>query len=94
MLFIVAGDEELFDNRDNGIKAHERARGPKKLVTIPGIRHYGIYNEARPQAQMLAIAWFDEHLKGEKPPAAARPEGEKPADPAERPRGEEKTPGL
>jgi uncharacterized protein len=67
MLFIIAANEELFDNRDNGIKAHARARGPKKLVTIPGIRHYGIYNEAREQARTLAIAWFDEHLKGEGP---------------------------
>jgi dienelactone hydrolase len=63
MLFIIAEKEELFDNRDHGIKAHERARGPKKLVTIPGITHYGIYREARPEAQKLAIAWFDEHLK-------------------------------
>jgi dipeptidyl aminopeptidase/acylaminoacyl peptidase len=39
------------------------ARGPKKLVTIPGITHYGIYREAREQATKLAIAWFDEHLK-------------------------------
>jgi hypothetical protein len=63
MLFIIAEKEELFDNRDHGIKAHERARGPKKLITIPNIKHYGIYNEARDQAQKEAIAWFDEHLK-------------------------------
>lgn len=63
MLFIIAGNEELFDNRDHGIKAHQRARGPKKLVTIPNITHYGIYREARAQAQTLAIEWFDEHLK-------------------------------
>jgi len=63
MLFIIAGKEELFDNRGHGIKAHERARGPKKLVTIPEITHYGIYKEAREQAQKEALAWFDEHLK-------------------------------
>jgi hypothetical protein len=44
--------------------AHERASGVKKLVTIKGIKHYGIYYEARGQAQKEAIAWFDEHLKG------------------------------
>jgi hypothetical protein len=32
-------------------------------VTVPGIKHYGIYNEARDQARKEAIAWFDEHLK-------------------------------
>ena len=63
MLFIIAGKEELFDNRDHGIKAHERAKGPKKLITIPNINHYGIYNEAREQARKEAVAWFDEHLK-------------------------------
>lgn len=64
MLFILAGKEELFDNRDHGIKAHELAKGPKKLVTIPNITHYGIYSEARQEAQKLAIEWFDAHLKG------------------------------
>jgi alpha-beta hydrolase superfamily lysophospholipase len=64
MLFIVAGKEELFDNRDHGIKAYQRAKGPKKLVTIPNITHYGIYNEARAEAQALALDWFNEHLKG------------------------------
>ena len=63
MLFIIAEKEELFDNRDHGIKAHERAQGPKKLVTIPTITHYGVYTEARQQAQKLAIDWFDAHLK-------------------------------
>jgi dienelactone hydrolase len=65
-LFVLAENEELFDNRDHGIKAHERATGPKKLVVVPKIKHYGIYLEARPQAQRLAIAWYDEHLKGAK----------------------------
>ena len=27
------------------------------------VKDYGIYNEARDQAQKEAIAWFDEHLK-------------------------------
>jgi dienelactone hydrolase len=62
-LFIIAENEELFDNKDHAILAHERAAGVKKLVTIQGIKHYGIYGEARDQAQTEAIAWFDEHLK-------------------------------
>ncbi len=63
MLFIVAEKEELFDNTDHAVKAHERAKGKKKLVVIPGITHYGVYMQARPEAQKLAIAWYDEHLK-------------------------------
>ncbi len=63
MLFILAEKEELFDNRDHGLKAYERARGPKKLIVVPKITHYGIYSEARQQARQWAIEWFDEHLK-------------------------------
>ena len=62
-LFILAENEELFDNKEHGILAHSKAKGPKKLVIIPEIKHYGIYREAKKQAQELAIAWYDEHLK-------------------------------
>ncbi|ALO45942.1 alpha/beta hydrolase [Pseudohongiella spirulinae] len=61
--FVLAGEEELFDNRDHGILAHDRYEGPKNLVVIPGISHYGIYREAWRQAHDLALAWFDRHLK-------------------------------
>jgi alpha-beta hydrolase superfamily lysophospholipase len=71
MLFIIAEKEELFDNKDHAIKAWERARGPKKLVTIPNLTHYGIYKEGREQAQRLAIEWFDAHLKGDRRPERA-----------------------
>ena len=62
-LFILAEKEELFDNKEHGILAHSKAKGPRKLVIIPEIKHYGIYREAKKQAQELAIAWYDEHLK-------------------------------
>jgi len=65
-LFILAEKEELFDNKEHGILAHERAKGPKKLFIIPGITHYGVYLQARKQAQGAAIAWYDEHLKNAK----------------------------
>jgi len=68
-LFIIAGDEELLDNKDHAILVHERASGIKKLVSILGIKHYGIYNEVRDRAQKEAIAWFDKYLKKGKPRA-------------------------
>jgi hypothetical protein len=71
MLFILAEKEELFNNQDHGVKAHAQAKGPKKLVTIPKITHYGIYQSAREQAQKLALEWYDIHLKGE--PGSAIP---------------------
>lgn len=63
MQFVIAEKEELFDNRDHGIKAHQRTKGPKRLVSLPNITHYGIYFEARKQAQQLAVEWFDQYLK-------------------------------
>ena len=63
MLFIIAENEELFDNRDHAIKAHERAKGPKKIITVPGITHYGVYLQAHKSCQDAAIRWFDEQLK-------------------------------
>ena len=62
-LFIVAENEELFDNRPNAILASTRVKGPSKLVSLPGIKHYGVYNEKREEAVNLAIAWYREHLK-------------------------------
>jgi hypothetical protein len=77
MQFVVAEKEELMDNKDNGILAYQRAKGPKNLVTIPEITHYGVYMlpAARQRARELAIVWFDRYLKGnvqEKSAAAAQ----------------------
>lgn len=65
VLFIVAENEELFDNRDHALKAYQRMAGTKKkYVSVPKIMHYGIYYEARAEAIRMAIEWFDSHLKG------------------------------
>jgi len=61
---VLAGHEELFDNRTAVIDAYDRFQGAKKrLIVIPNITHYGIYAVARPEAQKLAVEWFDQHLK-------------------------------
>jgi dienelactone hydrolase len=62
-LFIVAENEELFDNKPNAVLASSRVKGPTKLVVLPGIKHYGVYNEKREEAVNLAIEWFDKYLK-------------------------------
>jgi len=62
-LFIIAENEELFDNRDHAILKHHRATGIKKPVTVKGIKHDGMHNEKRQEAQQLALDWFDKHLK-------------------------------
>jgi dienelactone hydrolase len=63
MQFVIAGKEELFDNSEHALKAYARVKGPKNLVTVPDITHYGIYAQAREQAQRLALDWFNKHLK-------------------------------
>lgn len=61
--FVLAENEELFDNREHGILAHDRYQGPKRLIIVPGITHYGIYTEARQHSIDLALEWFDRYLK-------------------------------
>jgi fermentation-respiration switch protein FrsA (DUF1100 family) len=62
-LFILAENDEIERNQDSGGLAFKRAAGPKKLVVIPGIRHYGIYGVAREQAVRLAVDWFNQYLQ-------------------------------
>ena len=64
--FVLAGDDTLVDNKANGLKAYGLVKGPKNLVVIKGIDHFGIYNSlpAREQARDLAIVWFDRYLRG------------------------------
>ncbi len=66
ILIIDAENEELFDTREHGALAFQRAAEPKKRVVIPGITHYGVYSSAREQTIGLAIDWMDQYLKGGK----------------------------
>lgn len=61
--FVLAEEEELFDNRNHGILAHDRYEGPKRLIIVPDIDHYGIYRGAWERANGLALEWFDRYLK-------------------------------
>jgi dienelactone hydrolase len=63
IMIVMAEKEELFDNEQHGVLAYQRYQGPKKLVTVPNITHYGIYREAWGQAHQLATEWFEKHLK-------------------------------
>jgi dienelactone hydrolase len=63
VLIIDAEKEELFDIREHGELAFQRAREPRKRAVIPGIAHYDIYGSAREQATEIALEWMDRHLK-------------------------------
>ena len=62
-LFVLAENEELFSNTNNGQLACERVTGPRKMVMLPNITHYGIYDAERKRAITLAIEWFDKYVK-------------------------------
>ena len=63
MLFVVAQNEELFDNRNQSYAAYERLRGEKKIVVAPDARHFGPYaGSAFEMSAKAAAAWFNQHL--------------------------------
>lgn len=62
-LFLVAENEELFDNDQTALVAYKRAPSPKEYIVIPGANHYSIYDgESLTIAIREAISWFAEHL--------------------------------
>ena len=62
-LFVLAEEEELFSNLNNGVLACERVKGPRKMVMLPKTTHYGVYGAEREKAVTAAIDWFDRRLK-------------------------------
>ena len=63
-LIIDAGQEELFDTKQNGQALHAASSGrvPSKYVTLP-VNHYGIYSgDGYTEAVALTTSWFAEHL--------------------------------
>ena len=66
MLIIDAGKEELMDINQNGKSVADilRAKGtPVDYHVIPGIGHYGVYNEKFKETTELEVAWLDKILK-------------------------------
>jgi uncharacterized protein len=65
VFFLMAEDEELFSNRDNGWAAYEVLQGPKKAYEIPGATHFSAYTgEFFEIGSNLSADWFLEHLGG------------------------------
>lgn len=85
-LFVLAENEALFSNTNNGQMACEKVSGARKLVMLPKIGHDGVRGGERERAMAAAIGWLDRHLK-------ATPEGEPERGecfpPPEPPKGEE-----
>lgn len=92
-LFVLAQNEELFSNAANGQLACERVMGPRKLMILPRITHYGVYGSERDRTLRAAIAWFDRRLKPADTAAGApgrkEPERGECFPPPEPPKGDE-----
>jgi dienelactone hydrolase len=89
-LFVLAENEELFSNTNNGQLACERVMGPRKMVMLPNITHYGIYSIERKRAITLAVEWFDRYLKSAGAAIKSKePERGECSPPPEPPKGDE-----
>ncbi len=62
VLFVLAGNEELYDNRDHALRACSEVEGPRRLISVPGINHYDIYGVEGDLATKASIDWFDQYL--------------------------------
>ena len=65
-LMIDAGNEELFDIRENSGKAYEilksQAAAPLRYKVVEGIDHYGIYFSGFEEGSEDALEWFTKYL--------------------------------
>jgi dienelactone hydrolase len=63
VLFIVAGSEQLFNNRDHAYAAAELLPGPKKVLEVPNVTHFEMYiNDAFDISANAAADWFRDYL--------------------------------
>lgn len=63
VLFVVAQNEELFDNRNHSYAAYERLSGAKKIVVVPDATHFELYTGSAFEMSANAAAdWFNQHL--------------------------------
>lgn len=61
-LFVLADQEELFDNSVHGVRACNSVRGPRKMIIIPNAHHYDVYGIENDLATKASIDWFDRYL--------------------------------
>lgn len=63
VLFVVAQNEELFDNKDHAFAAADALTGPKKVIEIPNTTHFQMYvGPAFDISANAAADWFREYL--------------------------------
>lgn len=67
VLFVVAQNEELMDNKDHSLAAFSKIQTDKNYIEIPNIKHYDIYmGNTRKSVTKIEIEWYDKYLKKNK----------------------------
>lgn len=62
-LLLIAAELDVVTPARDSEELYEAAPEPKRLVVLPGIRHYEIYSgEPLRRSAAEAVAWFTEHL--------------------------------
>jgi uncharacterized protein len=63
VLFVIAANEQLFDNKDHAYAAAEVLTGPKKVIEVPNTTHFEMYsNEPFEISSNAAADWFRQYL--------------------------------
>ena len=64
VLFIIAQNEELLDNKDHSLAAFNKIQSSKDYIEIPNIKHYDIYAAGtRKNVTKIEIDWYNKYLK-------------------------------
>ena len=67
VLFVVAEQEDLFDNRNHAYAAAEVLTGPKKVLEVPHWTHFEVYIDEHFEISSNAAAdWFRHYLVAKK----------------------------
>jgi dienelactone hydrolase len=63
VLFVIAADDELFDNREHAIAAAAVLDGPKRVIRVPDTTHFEMYvGPAFEMSANAAAEWFVQYL--------------------------------
>jgi dipeptidyl aminopeptidase/acylaminoacyl peptidase len=62
-LLLIAVEHDMPCPKEEYESMYARAGEPKKLVVLPGLRHYDVYGgEGLQKTASLAVDWFRQHL--------------------------------
>ena len=62
-LLVIAAERDILVQPSEATRLYEAALEPKRLVTMPGVNHFTVYQPpVREEVMDLAVGWFDTHM--------------------------------